>query len=61
MQDKADLAVDDRSAIIGSVAGCAMLFAALLAAKIMWPAPPHYEKPVSSCPALEQGSGCGRR
>ncbi len=60
MQNMTSLAVDDRSAIIGSIAGCAMLFAVLLAAKFMWPETRH-AKPVANCPALEQGANCKPR
>jgi hypothetical protein len=60
MQDMTSLAVDDRSAIIGSIAGCAMLFAVLLAAKFMWPDTRH-AKPMANCPALEQGANCKPR
>jgi hypothetical protein len=61
MQDSTDKAVDDRSAIIGSVAGCALLFAVLLTAKMMWPVPAHEAKPQFKCPALEQGADCPPR
>lgn len=59
MQEMTKLAVDDRGAIFGSIAGCTLLFAALLAAKLMWPVQSHHAKP--NCPALEQGTGCQRR
>jgi hypothetical protein len=60
MQEMTSLAVDDRSAIIGSIAGCAILFAVLLAAKFMWPET-RRAQPMASCPALEQGAACKPR